>query len=39
MKGDADREKLEKFMDAFGKRLRGASTIYLTGGATALLYG
>ena len=39
MRGEADREKLEKFMDALGKRVRGAGTIYLTGGATALLYG
>ncbi len=39
MRGDADREKLEKFMDALGKRVRGPGTIFLTGGATALLFG
>jgi hypothetical protein len=39
MRADADRAKLEKFMDALGKRVRGPGTIYLTGGATALLYG
>ena len=39
MRGDADREKLQKFMDALGKRVRGPGTNYLTGGATALIYG
>lgn len=39
MRGDADKAKLEAFMDALGKRVRGPGTIYLTGGATALLFG
>lgn len=39
MRGDADKAKLEAFMEALGKRVRGPGTIYLTGGATALLYG
>ena len=39
MRGDADKAKLEAFMDALGKRVRGTGTIYLTGGATALLFG
>ncbi|MFM8981415.1 MAG: hypothetical protein ACKOLA_00660 [Spartobacteria bacterium] len=39
MRADADRAKLEKFMEALGRRVRGPGTIYLTGGATALLYG
>ena len=39
MRADADRAKLEKFMDALGVRVRGPGTIYLTGGATALIYG
>jgi hypothetical protein len=36
---DADKAKLEAFMEAFGKRVGGPGTIYLTGGATALLFG
>lgn len=39
MRADADRAKLEKFMEALGQRVRGPGTIYLTGGATALLFG
>lgn len=39
MRADADRSKLEKFMDALGGRVRGPGTVYLTGGATALLFG
>jgi hypothetical protein len=39
MRGDTDKDKLEAFMDALGKRVRGPGTIYLTGGATALLFG
>jgi hypothetical protein len=36
---DADKAKLETFMEALGKRVRGPGTVYLTGGATALLFG
>ena len=36
---DADKAKLQTFMEALGKRVGGPGTIYLTGGATALLYG
>jgi len=39
MRADADREKLETFMEALGQRVRGPGTIYMTGGATALLFG
>ena len=39
MRADADRSKLEKFMDALGGRVGGPGTVYLTGGATALLFG
>ena len=39
MRLDADKAKLQTFMEAFGKRVGGPGTIYLTGGATALLYG
>ena len=31
--------KLEAFMEALGRKVEGAGTIYLTGGATALLFG
>jgi hypothetical protein len=36
---DADKAKLEAFMEALGKRVGGPGTVYLTGGATALLFG
>lgn len=36
---DSDRAKLEEFMEALGQRVKGPGTIYLTGGATALLFG
>ena len=39
MRSEADRAKLEAFMAALGTRVRGPGRIYLTGGATALLYG
>lgn len=39
MRSDADREKLERFMDVLGNRVGGPGTIFLTGGATALLFG
>lgn len=34
-----NKAKLEAFMVALGKRVRGQGTIYLTGGATAIWYG
>ena len=34
-----DKAKLETFMIELGNRVRGAGTIYLTGGATAIYYG
>ncbi len=39
MRGEMDKAKLEAFMRALGACVRGAGTIYLTGGATALWYG
>jgi hypothetical protein len=36
---DADKAKLVAFMEALGKRVGGSGTVYLTGGATALLFG
>ena len=39
MRSEMDKAKLELFMAALGQRVRGAGTIYLTGGATALWYG
>ena len=39
MRSEMDKAKLETFMIELGKRVRGAGTIYLTGGATALWYG
>jgi hypothetical protein len=39
MRGETGRAKLERFMAALGDRVRGPGTIYLTGGATALLRG
>jgi hypothetical protein len=39
MRGETDRTKLELLMAAIGERVTGSGTIYLTGGATALLYG
>jgi hypothetical protein len=38
MRGELTRVKLETFMAALGQRVRGPGTIYLTGGATALLH-
>lgn len=38
MRGETDRAKLERFMAALGEQVRGEGTIYLTGGATAVLY-
>jgi len=39
VRADSDRAKLEEFMEALGRRVKGPGTIYLTGGATALLFG
>ena len=39
MRGEADRTKLERLMAAIGERVSGSGVIYLTGGATALLFG
>jgi hypothetical protein len=39
MRGLTDREKLDRFMAAIGREVRGGGVIYLTGGATALLHG
>lgn len=39
MRGETDRGKLERFMAALGERVRTEGAVYLTGGATAVLYG
>lgn len=39
MRGETNRAKLERLMAAIGERVGGPGVIYLTGGATALLYG
>lgn len=39
MRSEANRQKVEAFMAALGKRVRGEGSIYLTGGATAVLHG
>lgn len=39
MRSPLDRAKLEQFMREVGRRAKGPGTIYLTGGATALLIG
>lgn len=39
MRGETDREKLGRFMKELGARVQSEGTIYLTGGATALLFG
>ena len=39
MRAETDLAKLQAFMVALGKQVRGAGRIYLTGGATALLHG
>src|SRR5437868_11906229 len=38
MRSEADKSKIEAFMVAVGKRVRGEGSIYLTGGATAVLH-
>ncbi|HYV96914.1 MAG TPA: DUF6036 family nucleotidyltransferase [Gemmatimonadaceae bacterium] len=39
MRGQTDRSKLERFMASLGERVRGDGTVFLTGGATAVLFG
>jgi hypothetical protein len=39
VRGETDRAKLERLMAAIGERASGSGVIYLTGGATALLFG
>lgn len=39
MRAETDRAKLQAFMVALGRRVRGRGCIYLTGGATAVLHG
>lgn len=39
VRADSDKAKLEEFMEALGQRVKGPGTIYLTSGATALLFG
>lgn len=36
---ETDKLKIQSFMDALGKQVRGKGRIYFTGGATAVLYG
>ena len=39
MRSESDQHRIESFISALGERVRGAGRIYLTGGATAVLYG
>lgn len=39
MRLENDKSKIESFMAALGKQVRGKGRIYLTGGATAVLHG
>lgn len=39
MRAETDKIKLNAFMSALGDRVSGAGTVYLTGGATAVLHG
>jgi hypothetical protein len=39
MRLSTDKSKIESFMAALGKKVRGPGRIYLTGGATAVLHG
>lgn len=39
MRLESDKFKIESFMVAMGKQVRGKGRIYLTGGATAVLHG
>lgn len=36
---ESDKRKIESFMAALGKQVRGKGRIYLTGGATVVLHG
>ncbi len=38
MRSESDRHRIETFISALGQRVRGAGRIYLTGGATAVLF-
>ena len=38
MRAETDKAKVEAFMVALGNRVRGEGTVYLTGGATAVLH-
>jgi hypothetical protein len=38
MRGETNKAKLERFLAALGQRVTGPGTVYLTGGATALLH-
>jgi len=39
MRSEADKDKVLNFITALGNCVKGAGNIYLTGGATALLFG
>ena len=39
MRGETNRAKLERLMAAIGEHVSGSGVVYLTGGATALLFG
>jgi len=39
VRGETDQGKLRRFMRQLGERVRGPGTIYLVGGATAVLFG
>jgi hypothetical protein len=39
VRSEANRSKIEEFMSAVGKRVAGEGSIYLAGGATAVLHG
>lgn len=39
MRAEADKAKIENFMAAVGNRVKDEGSIYLTGGATAILHG
>jgi hypothetical protein len=39
MRAQTDAEKVKRFMEALGGRVRGAGRVYLTDGATAVLHG
>jgi hypothetical protein len=38
MRAEADKTKIQNFMAAIGGRVKGAGSLYLTGGATAVLH-